>query len=100
MALLCSGRKDTWPLEHRAGVMGILRQSCREESDLFGIDTLVPEGCNLDTCHRAGYLTVCMLGAGPKAPGIGSAAAEGMVPRQRAAHSLRTGYWTFLRGKE
>lgn len=102
MVLLCSGHRDSWPREYPAGVMDIpclsrcerLVDAEEPEADMFGIDVLVTEGRNLDTCHHAGYRTTreCMQGAGPKVPGIGSAVAEGMQSHQRAAPSLRTGY--------
>lgn len=100
MVPLCFGQRDTWPLEHPVGMVGIPCQSGRErlvvaleELGMFGI---VIEGCILVVCHRAGYRVTaeCMQGAGPKAPGIGSVAEEWMEG-QMAGPSLHTGYWIF-----
>jgi len=93
MAPLCPGHMDIWHLEFPVGLMGIARLSGRErpmameEPGVLGIDIIVTEGWNLDACHRAGYMTTpeCMQEAGPKAPGIGSAAVAAADESDRRA---------------
>jgi len=106
MVLHCADHGDTWAQAPLAGMRDlphhIEMQLAPDESGMTEIGMSVPEGCNLGTWHRAGYMASRnMEGAGSKGLGVGSAAAdlEGMVPRQRAVSTLHMGYWkVFLRG--
>lgn len=105
MVLPCYGHRDTWLLGKPLGMLGVSRlfgrddllvrldllENIQEEAEMLipgAPGMIVAEGCTLDGCYRADCKVNpgCMQGAGPKVPGSGSVAAEGV------AHSLHTGY--------